>query len=224
MNLQYILFNIAQSLPGFLIAIVIHEAAHAWMANRFGDTTAKDAGRLSLNPAVHYDLWGTILFPLIAAFGGFAVIGWAKPVPVDARNFSNIRKGVFWVSFAGPLSNFLMGTFLALVFGIVAVFVPTDFAYYSIALNMLKYAVFINFILGFFNMIPLPPLDGSKMVASQLSYNAARKYEEFGRYTNFIFLGLIMLSFVGVNLFGYLLWPAQVASQLALSVFVNILG
>src|SRR5690554_112925 len=98
MDLREIFFNIAQCLPGFLLAIVVHEAAHGYVAEKFGDKTARLAGRVSLNPAVHYDPWGTVLFPLMGAFMGWAIIGWAKPVPIDARNFKNFRKGLFWVS------------------------------------------------------------------------------------------------------------------------------
>lgn len=207
------IYTIAQSVPGFLLAICVHEFAHAWMANKYGDTTAKDAGRLTLNPAAHYDMMGTVILPLAFAFMGFAVIGWAKPVPIDVRRFSNIRKGIFWVSFAGPLSNIVVGTMSAMFLGFFANKVSSDFAYFNIVLSMLKYSIFINFILAFFNLIPLPPLDGSKMVASLLSYEKARKFEELGRYSNFIFMGAFMLSMIGVPIFGYILYPANVLSQ-----------
>ena len=163
-DLNSILFNIAQSLPGFLMAIVVHEAAHAWMANKFGDPTAKNQGRLTLNPAAHYDPWGTIFFPILAAFTNFAMIGWARPVPIEIRNFKNLRSGIFWVSFAGPLSNLLLGTLSAILLALIATKTSADWEYYSIFIRMLRYSVFINFILAFFNLIPLPPLDGSKMV------------------------------------------------------------
>lgn len=222
MDLTAKIYTIAQSVPGFLLAICVHEFAHAWMANKYGDTTAKDHGRLTLNPAAHYDMMGTVIMPLAFALMGFAVIGWAKPVPIDVRRFSNIRKGVFWVSFAGPLSNLVVGTFSAMALAIVATKVPSSFSYYMIILSMLKYSIFINFILAFFNLIPLPPLDGSKMVASFLNYENARKYEEFGRYTNFIFMGAIMLSMVGVPVFGYILYPANVLSNYITIGFVKM--
>jgi Zn-dependent protease len=213
MNIQEIVFSIAQALPGFLLAVVTHEAAHAWMALRFGDRTAQMAGRLSLNPAVHYDLWGTVLFPLFAAVSGFAVIGWAKPVPVDIRNFREMKRGIFWVSFAGPLSNFILGTLSALLVAVVATKVSTDFAYYSIVLGMLKYSVFINFILGGFNLIPLPPLDGSRMLSVFLKGETLRKYESIAAYTPMIFLGALALSFMGIPTIGYLLAPVQYLAQ-----------
>src|SRR5690606_12998977 len=180
------------------------EAAHAWVANRFGDPTAKDLGRVTLNPAAHYDLFGTILFPLIAAFANFAVIGWAKPVPIDPRNFKKLRPGIFWVSFAGPLSNLILGTLSALILALVATKVSSDWGYYTIVIRMLRFSVFINFILAFFNLIPLPPLDGSKMVSSFLKGEALRKYEEFARFTPLIFISVMVLSFMGIHTISYL--------------------
>lgn len=223
-DLNGILFNIAQSLPGFLLAIVVHEAAHAWMANKFGDPTAKNEGRLTLNPAAHYDPLGTIFFPLLAAVTNFAMIGWARPVPIEARNFKNYRKGIFWVSFAGPLSNLILGTLSAIVLAIIATQVSSDWEFYSISLRMLRYSLFINFILAFFNLIPLPPLDGSKMVSSFLKGHALRKYEEFGRFTPVIFLVVMALSFMGIHTIGYLLQPAQSMANYIMFSLLTLFG
>src|SRR5690606_2622218 len=98
----------------------------------------------------------------MAAFTNFAMIGWARPVPIEVRNFKNIRSGIFWVSFAGPLSNLILGTLSAIILAIVATQVSSDWDFYMITIRMLRFSVFINFILAFFNLIPLPPLDGSK--------------------------------------------------------------
>jgi len=223
-DLNGILFNIAQSLPGFLLAIVVHEAAHAWMANRFGDPTAKNEGRLTLNPAAHYDPMGTIFFPLLAAFTNFAMIGWAKPVPVETRNFKQIRQGIFWTSFAGPLSNLILGTLSALLLAVIATQSSASWSFYSIAIQMLKFSVYINFILAFFNLIPLPPLDGSKMVSSFLRGEALRKYEEFARYTPMIFLGIMVLSFMGIHTLSYVLMPAQQLANFILFGFLGLFG
>lgn len=223
-DLNDILFNIAQSLPGFLLAIVVHEAAHAWMANRFGDPTAKNMGRLTLNPAAHYDPWGTIFFPLLAAFTSFAMIGWARPVPIEVRNFKKIRSGIFWVSFAGPLSNLILGTLSALLLAILATKVSSDWGYYSIFIRMLRYSVFINFLLAFFNLIPLPPLDGSKMVSSFLKGEALRKYEDFARFTPVIFLGIMFLSFMGIHTLSYVLAPAQMLGNYLMFSFLGMFG
>lgn len=223
-DLNSILFNIAQSLPGFLLAIVAHEAAHAWMANKFGDPTAKNEGRLTLNPAAHYDPFGTILFPLIAAATNFAMIGWAKPVPVESRNFKNYRQGIFWVSFAGPLTNLILGVLSALILAIIATKVSSDWEFYTISLRMLRYSVFINFILAFFNLIPLPPLDGSKMISSFLKGNTLHKYESFAQYTPMIFIGIMALSFMGIHTIGYLLQPASDLANYIMFGFVALLG
>lgn len=223
-DLNSALFNIAQSLPGFLLAIVAHEAAHAWMANRFGDPTAKNAGRLTLNPAAHYDPFGTILFPLLAAFTNFAVIGWARPVPIEVRNFKNFRSGIFWVSFAGPLTNLIIGTLSALALALIATKVSADWDYYTISIRMLRYSVFINFILGFFNLIPIPPLDGSKMVSSFLKGETLYKYESFARFTPMIFIGVMLLSFVGIHTISYLLMPAQYLANYLMFSFIGLFG
>lgn len=224
MDIQKILFTIAQSLPGFLLAIVAHEWAHGYMAKRFGDNTAEKSGRLTLNPAAHIDPMGTIFFPLLGVIFGWAVIGWAKPVPVDVRNFKNYRKGIFWVSFAGPLINFIIGIFSCLFYAIVAIKVPQNFPYYSVILQMLSYSIFINFLLGVFNLIPLPPLDGSRMVASFLKGEALRKYEELARYTPMIFLVIIGLSFMGISTLGRVLAPATMIGQQLTMYFLQLLG
>lgn len=219
-----IILNIAQSLPGFLLAIVVHEASHAWMANKFGDPTAKNQGRLTLNPAAHYDPWGTIFFPLLAAITNFAMIGWARPVPIEVRNFKKIRSGIFWVSFAGPLSNLILGTISAIILAIVATKVPSDWEFYMISIRMLRFSVFINFILAFFNLIPLPPLDGSKMVSSFLKGRALYKYESFAQYTPVIFIAVLGLSMMGVHTLGYVLMPAQYLANYLMFSFLGLFG
>jgi Zn-dependent protease len=223
-NFNEIIFNIAQSLPGFLLAIVAHEWAHARMALRFGDRTAMMAGRLTLNPAAHYDPWGTVLFPLLSAVTGFALVGWAKPVPIDIRNFKKMRPGIFWVSFAGPLANIVLGSVSAFLVALIATRVSPDFSYYTILIGMLKYSVFINFILAGFNLIPLPPLDGSKMVSAFLKGETLYRYEALAAWTPMIFMGTLLLSFVGIHTIGYLLAPAQWAGQYLIFAFYQLLG
>ncbi|MCB9094268.1 MAG: site-2 protease family protein [Halobacteriovoraceae bacterium] len=223
MDLQQLIYTIAQCLPGFLLAIVLHEAAHAYVAMKFGDDTAERIGRLSLNPAVHFDMMGTVIFPLISLSLGGIVFGWAKPVPIDSRNFKNYRKGLFWVSFAGPLSNFILGTISAFLYAVVFTNMSVDSVYMQHFLKMLEYSVLINFILGGFNLIPLPPLDGSKMVASFLKHNALRKYEEIAAYTPYIFLGLIALSFMGIHILGYILMPVYYSGEILKRIFISML-
>ena len=215
--MEEFIYKVAISLPPFLLAIVCHEAAHAWMAKRFGDTTGEQLGRLSLNPVVHYDLFGTILFPLVGAALGGTMFGWAKPVPVDTRRFKNIRSGIFWVSFAGPLANIILMIISAILLAIMMTKVPTEFSYFSVFTEMLKSAVTINVLLAVFNLIPFPPLDGSKMVTSMLDYNKARKFEELQNYS-FVFLIILIMT----PILSWIMTPALMASNYIVNVFINI--
>jgi Zn-dependent protease len=148
-------------LPIFFVSLAIHEFAHAFTASRYGDNTAKDQGRLTLNPIKHADLVGTILMPLASFASGFALIGWAKPVPVNRKNFRNEFRDDAIVSFAGPFSNFI----LAILFFIVFLFMYKGSAGSSAFwLNIMWYGVFFNIFLFLFNLIPLPPLDGSHIL------------------------------------------------------------
>lgn len=197
------ILNLAIGLPGFLIAVIFHEAAHAAMAKYYGDDTAERAGRLSLNPTVHIDVLGTVLFPLIGAMLGGFMFGWAKPVPVNPSRFKNIRSGIFWVAFAGPGMNILLGSLFAIFLGFFVHLVSPTFFFFDPFIQIMKQAVYINFILAVFNLIPFPPLDGSKMVSSFLSYENLRKYEGLAAYS-FIFFIFLMFT----NVIGYLLMPA----------------
>lgn len=217
--MEEIIYRIAISLPGFLLAIVCHEAAHAWMAYRFGDPTAKYLGRLSLNPAVHYDLVGTVIFPLIGAFMGGAMFGWAKPVPVDSRRFKNVRSGVFWVSFAGPLANIVLTILSSILLAILITKVTPDFSYHKIFSAMLQQSIYINVLLAVFNLIPFPPLDGSKMVSSMLDYNQARKYEELQRFS-FVFIFILILT----PILGYIMAPAFWMSNVLMNFFIHLMA
>ena len=152
------IYNVAIGLPGFLLAIVAHEAAHAYVALRFGDDTAERAGRLNLNPIVHFDLFGTVILPLIgAAFGGI-MFGWAKPVPINPTRFKNVKSGVFWVSAAGPLANILLMIVSALLFAFMVTQVSPDFFFFKPFTEMLKASLLINIVLATFNLIPFASL------------------------------------------------------------------
>lgn len=223
-DLNSIVFNLAQSAPGFLLAIVVHEWAHAQAASWCGDQTAKNAGRLTLNPAVHYDPWGTIFFPIMGAITGFAIIGWAKPVPIDARQFKKYNVGLFWVSFAGALSNMILGTLSALIYAFVATRVSSDWEYYTIFLGMLSFSIYINFILAFFNLIPIPPLDGSKMVSAFLKGPTLYKYESLVRYTPAFFMGVLILGMMGIPTLSYLLLPARIIGNYLTYTFLTMFG
>lgn len=222
--MQKILFTVAQCLPGFLLAITFHEWSHARVAKYFGDNTAESQGRLTLNPAAHLDMFGTFIIPVICLALGGAIFGYAKPVPVDMRNFRDFRKGMFWVSFAGPLSNLLLGFISAFAFALVSAKLSPSFEYHSVILKMLSYSVFINFILAFFNLIPFPPLDGSKMVSSFLKGKTLIQYEGLARYSNYVFLGIFVLSMMGISTIGYLLAPAQIWAKNLIVYFLHLLG
>ena len=211
--------NFALSLPGFLFAIVIHEWSHAYVAHLFGDDTAVMSGRLTLNPVAHYDVMGTIIFPLLGAMLGGLMFGWAKPVPVDPRRFSNVKRGIFWVSFAGPLANIIMAVLSAFFVAATVRFVPDSFSMKMTFVLMFRQAIFINLLLAVFNLIPFPPLDGSKMVSTFLDYNAARKYEELGRYS-FVFIIILWTT----NIFSYLMRPAIAFGNEMMSMFVGMLS
>lgn len=213
------ILRLATSLPGFLFAIVFHEAAHAWMANKYGDNTAKSMGRLSLNPLVHYDPIGTVLFPLIGALAGGVMFGWAKPVPVDTRRFKNVRSGIFWVSFAGPGANILLAIISAFLLASTHLYVSHQFEFYEVMIQMLRSSMLINIVLAVFNLIPFPPLDGSKMVSSMLDYEAARKYEDLQRFS---FVFILILWFTPI--FTYLVSPAIFLGNYMLRMFLQILG
>lgn len=187
----------ALSIVILLFSVIIHEVMHGYMALKFGDHTAQKMGRLTLNPIPHIDPIGTILLPaliLIPSLLTGAPVGpllaWAKPVPVNPLNFTNIRKGELFVSAAGILANFSLAIICAAVFHILN-WIPIVFP--SLLGDVLYYGVRINLLLGVFNLIPIPPLDGSKIVLSQLPYNLAKEYQRLEQYGFFL---LILLVFV----------------------------
>lgn len=208
------------------MAIVIHEWAHGYVAMKFGDDTAKKAGRITFNPLAHYDMMGTVIFPLLGIISGWAVIGWAKPVPVDARNFKpkEMDKAIFWVSFAGPLSNFVLGSLSAFLMALVVLYFPNDSTFYPHLIGVLNYSVFINFLIGVFNLIPFPPLDGSKMVASFMKTEMKIKYLSLAAYTPMIFMGVIALSMMGISTLGWILSPAVGFGSQLVGFFLKVMG
>lgn len=164
-------YDLFLRLPGLLLAIVIHEFSHGYTAYLLGDDTAKNSGRLTLNPIKHIDLIGFI-FLLIFRFG------WAKPVPINPLNFKNRRKGIVIVSLSGPFSNFLVAFIILFII--------------SLLLNILFLGLWYNMMLGIFNLLPFPPLDGSKILASLLP----RRLEYyFYKYEKYLYLILIILLF-----------------------------
>jgi len=164
-----------------IFAAVIHEYMHGWMADRLGDPTARLAGRLSLNPIVHLEWFGSLLLPGLMLMSGMPfAIGWAKPVPYNPLNLKDHRWGEAKVAAAGPLANFLV----AAVFGLLLNLLPSTASVFA---GLLALIIYINLILMVFNLIPIPPLDGSKILAAFLSPNAKARYLSLERF-GFIFV------------------------------------
>ncbi len=198
---------LALSIVILLFSIIVHEVMHGFVALRFGDRTALNAGRLTLNPIPHIDPVGTILLPalllvlpaLTGVHPGF-FIGWAKPVPVNPLNFSDIKKGELFVSAAGIVSNFVLASIFALIYNLIPIGVN------PILTEALQFAVGINLMLAVFNLVPVPPLDGSKILMALLPYRLAQEYQKF---ESFGMLILIVLLYSGVisTILGLLVLP-----------------
>ncbi len=179
----------------FLLAVVFHEFAHGLVARLWGDKTAQEQGRLTLNPIAHIDPIGTIAFPLMNMLLGInLLIGWAKPVPIDPRRFRKFRLGLFFVAAAGPMMNFFIAILSALLFGALVAWAPDDFYFKEPFLLMAQTSVFLNYALGIFNLIPLPPLDGSKIIESMLPIHLAARYERLAQYSFLLIMGLLFLG------------------------------
>lgn len=198
--------------PPLLLALTLHEYAHGYIAYRLGDPTARNAGRLTLNPLSHLDPIGTLAF-------FFIKFGWAKPVPVNPRYFQNPRQDMLWVALAGPVTNLLLAVasalVLKLVIGIASV-IPYSSLLEAILVpfsNMLVASIWINLVLCIFNFLPIPPLDGGRIMTGLLPENLARTYASFERYG---FIVILILAFTGV--LGTVIFPViRFANNLLLS-------
>ncbi len=203
-----------------IFAFTIHESAHAWMASRCGDQTARMLGRISLNPAKHLDPLGSVVLPLIAAFSHLPLIGWAKPTPVTTRNLRNYKRDDILVTIAGPISNLLAAAVCLLLLVAVRHLAPGGeqavSAAVSLALGMdtanpggivfpvillLFCGILVNLSLAVFNVIPIPPLDGARVLRHFLPYGWRENYDRIGQYS------LLILIFVGGRVMGFLFTP-----------------
>lgn len=192
------IFSILFWIIAFTIAITIHEAAHAWMANRLGDPTPKALGRLSLNPLVHYDRIGTtmlLVLTILRAFGAPVIpFGWAKPVPFDPYNLKNPRKDTALISLSGPGANILLSLILALILKIFS----TPFMPYSFLNLLFTPIIILNIALAIFNLIPIHPLDGGKIITGILPAKDALEYDRFmTRYGSLLLLFIILPTING---------------------------
>lgn len=187
-----------------LISLTIHEAAHAWTADKLGDPTARALGRVSLNPLVHIDWIGTVLLPLLAAISRLPLIGWAKPVPVNTRNLRNPRRDFMLVAAAGPISNLLQAVVAAVAFRAMTSRLPDggiEAHGPTILVSALYTAVDVNLLLAFFNLIPVPPLDGGNVMLGLLPPRLAYSYGQLRQY-GFLILYALLLTGTASALIG----------------------
>jgi Zn-dependent protease len=199
MNIQSLLLLA----PPILLALTFHEYAHAFVANMYGDDTAKQSGRLTLNPIRHLDPLGTIMIFLVH-------FGWAKPVPVNPHRLNNPKKDMLWISAAGPLANMALalisGILLRLIYATFGA--PDQHSMTGVLTSMVIMSLQINLALAIFNVLPIAPLDGSKILFGLMPSKHEGKIYFLERYGPFILIGLIVLGqFTGVSILGKLIWP-----------------
>ena len=199
--------NVAQIVIAFIVllfSLTVHESAHAWTADRLGDPTARLLGRVSLNPIVHADLVGTVLFPLVALVSHLPLIGWAKPVPVNVRRLRHERRDYVLVAAAGPASNLVLAVVAALLLSVLPVS-PVILGEPNVSAplaSLLSLGVQLNLLLAVFNMLPIPPLDGGNVLSGLLPANLAVQFDRIRPY------GVLLLyALMFTNGFEYVVLP-----------------
>ncbi len=222
-NAALILFQFV----ALIFAFSIHECAHAWTASRLGDQTARMLGRVTLNPIKHLDPLGSVILPLLSAFYGFPLIGWAKPTPVTARNLHNYKRDDILITIAGPISNLLVATASLIVLLLIRFATKSGKEWVILAIATVRHipglpgttgsvmfpivlilysSVIINLLLFVFNLLPIPPLDGSRILRHYLPYRAAQAYDRLGGFVNLILLYALMRTGVIGILYSPLLY------------------
>lgn len=213
------LAGLATAFVPVLLGIILHEVAHGWVASLRGDQTARMLGRLTLNPVPHIDPMGLLMFVATALFTPI-VFGWARPVPVNARNMRSPRWDMMLVSVAGPLTNMLLALLFAVGLGLTIVFRPGEAALsggiWAFVFRMCRVGVIANFGLAWINLLPIPPLDGSHIVEGLLPPRLGWKYSRLGRYGFLLLLALLMTGTVGAVLLPLI--------QASVSVTFSVIG
>ena len=198
-------------IPVLLFSVILHEYAHGRVAERLGDPTARLMGRLTFNPLPHIDIVGSVIFPalLFVISNGRMLFGWAKPVPVNPYNLRQPKRDMIWISLAGPGSNLALAVATGLAMRALAFAGLGGAPGWPVAFDLLGYALVINLLLALFNLIPIPPLDGSKVLAGLLPYRLYVEYSKLERYGMFILVGLLFLGqALGVPILGAVIMPA----------------
>lgn len=187
---------LALFIPFLLVSVVAHEVAHAWQARREGDRTAEALGRITANPLPHLDLWGSLLVPALLFVSGGVLFGWAKPVPIDPRNFRSHPWSDIRVSMAGIVANLLLATFFTLV-AAAAAWTASQIPEWAGAMDRVReavyYGTFLNLLLAFFNLLPIPPLDGSHVLYHVLPAGLRRPYRRLGAVGILVLMALVFL-------------------------------
>jgi Zn-dependent protease len=202
---------LALFIPILIASVVLHEVAHAWQARREGDPTADRLGRITLNPLPHLDLMGSFLVPAFLYSAGGLIFGWAKPVPIDPRNFRSHPWSDVRVSMAGIVSNLGLALLLTLIAGPLVGWIGSGSSVGETVGSGLAYGIYLNLILAFFNLLPIPPLDGSHVLAHVLPGRWAASYRQFGRYG---ILALMAIVFFLPGVLNVLLTPVDWAMGL----------
>jgi Zn-dependent protease len=205
MNLDALIQTIALAAIPVLFAITLHEAAHGYAARHFGDMTAYQAGRISLNPLHHIDPIGTVLLPLLTLFVGGILFGWAKPVPVNFSALRRPKQDMLWVALAGPASNLVMALLWGAVIKLALMFPENYFA--RPLMGMAQIGVTINAVLLVLNLLPLPPLDGGRVAMSLLPHRQAYKLAKVEPYGMIILILLAVVPVGGQPILGWILTP-----------------
>jgi Zn-dependent protease len=187
-----------------LMAITCHEVSHGWVADKLGDNTARMLGRLTLNPIKHIDIFGTLMIFIVG-------IGWAKPVPVNYRNLRRPKRDMMWVAAAGPITNFILATLSAIALRLLVRFgadIPEGSLFANVAdpiTLMLAFSVYVNMLLGIFNLIPMPPLDGGRVAVGLLPYRLSSALERVEPFGMIIVIALVFFT----DVFSYVIFPAM---------------